>query len=44
MQIVGQRFEDGAVLNAGLFVENAMPWSSIYRRISPPSREQRPTI
>jgi amidase/aspartyl-tRNA(Asn)/glutamyl-tRNA(Gln) amidotransferase subunit A len=44
MQIVGQRFEDGAVLNAGLFVENAMPWSSIYRRILPPSPEQRPTI
>jgi len=30
MQIVGNRFEDGTVLNAGLFVEKAMPWSTIY--------------
>jgi len=33
MQIVGNRFEDAAVLNAGLFLENAMPWSSNYQRL-----------
>jgi amidase len=35
MQIVGNRFEDAVVLNASLFVENAMPWSSNYQRLSP---------
>ncbi|WP_107676169.1 amidase [Agrobacterium sp. LAD9] len=33
MQIVGNRFEDGAVLNAGRFVEKSMPWDSIYKKI-----------
>jgi amidase/aspartyl-tRNA(Asn)/glutamyl-tRNA(Gln) amidotransferase subunit A len=35
MQIVGNRFEDATVLNASLFVENAMPWSSNYQRLLP---------
>jgi len=33
MQIVANRFEDAAVLNASLFVESAMPWSSNYQRL-----------
>jgi amidase len=32
MQIVSNRFEDATVLNAGLFVEKAMPWAPMYER------------
>jgi amidase len=33
MQIVGNRFDDVAVINAALFIEQAMPWSAIYERV-----------
>jgi amidase len=36
VQVIANRFDDVAVLNASLFVEKAMPWSSIYRRVALP--------
>jgi amidase len=33
MQIIGNRFDDAAILNAALFVERAMPWSAIYGKV-----------